>query len=197
MATARVVLAEAASHRGDLAAICAVSMTAWMLAAFSQEGIGHGLTALLTDSQWGVLSAAAWSSAHDTRLLAAGGTLVNPTEAGLLWIALRSAKRASVRTRLLLFAACPFNLFTGTGCFLFSSLGNFGDWGIVIAGKHPSWLWQALMVIAGTAGYYGAMPAMDATLVRYVDVAWEDKPRMKRLTWLVCFSALGFPSQGD
>ena len=62
--------------------------------------------------------------------------------------------------RLFLFAACAFNLFTGTGYFLFSGLGNFGDWAMVIAGTHPRWPWRALMVIAGAAGYYGVMPAM-------------------------------------
>jgi hypothetical protein len=196
MATASVVPTEAASHRDDLATICAVSLIAWMLAAVSHEGIGHGLTALLTGSQCGVLSTAAWSSAHDTRLVAAGGTLVNLIEAGLLWIALRSARRASAQTRFFLFAACTFNLFTGTGYFLFSGLGNFGDWAIVIAGTHPRWLWRVLMVIAGAAGYYGAMRAMGATLVKYVGVAWEDKPRVKMLTWLAYFSALAISVVG-
>lgn len=181
----------------DAATICAISALAWMLAAVSHEGIGHGLTALMTGAaQSGVVSTVAWSSAHDTRLVAAGGTLVNLIEAGLLWIALRSAKQASPQTRLFLFAACTFNLFTGAGYFLFSGIGNFGDWAMVIAGSHPKWLWRALMVIGGAAGYYGAMRAMGAALVRYVGVARDDKPRMKKLTWLPYFSALAVSIAG-
>jgi hypothetical protein len=135
------------SIRDDAATICVISVMAWILAALSHEGFGHTLTALLTGSQSRVLSTAAWSSAHDTWLVAAGGTLVNLIEAGFLWTARRSASRASSQTKLFLFAACTFNVFTGTGYFLFSGLGNFGDWAIVTAGTHPHWLWRVLMVI--------------------------------------------------
>jgi hypothetical protein len=182
--------------RDDSVTICAISLIAWILAALSHEGVGHALIALLTGSRCGVLSTAAWSSVHDTRLVAAGGTLVNLIEAGLLWIALRTAKRASAQTRLFLFAACTFNLFTGTGYFLFSGFLNFGDWATVIAGTHPIWLWRILLIVAGVAGYYGSMRAMGAALVRYVGVASQDKPRMKKLTWLAYFSALAISVAG-
>lgn len=179
-----------AGARDDAATICAISALAWILAAVSHEGIGHALTAFLTGTQSGVLSTAAWSSAHDTRLVAAGGTLANLVEAGVLWLSLRGAKQASGQTRLFLFAACTFNLFTGAGYFLFSGAGNFGDWAQVIAGTHPHWMWRVLMTVGGAAGYYGAMRAMGAGLVRYVGIPREDKPRMRKLAWLAYFSAL-------
>jgi hypothetical protein len=188
--TATVAPINTTSIRDDPATICAVGLLAWTLAAVSHEGVGHALTALLTGSLSGVLSTGAWSSAHDTRLVAAGGTLVNLIEAGFLWIALRSTRRASSQMRLFLFAACTFNLFTATGYFLFSGLTNFGDWAIVIAGTHPLWLWRVLMVIGGAAGYYGALRAMSSALVRYVGIRREDQARMKSVTWLLYFSAL-------
>jgi hypothetical protein len=196
MSATTTVPAAKTMMRDDAITVCAISALAWILAAVPHEGIGHGLTALATGTQSGVLSTVAWSSAHDTRLVAAGGTLVNLIEAAMLWLALRSARRASPQTRLFLFAACTFNLFTGTGYFLFSGLGNFGDWAMVIAGTHPHWLWRTLMVIGGTAGYYGAMRAMGTALVRYVGVPREDKPRMKRLTWMPYFSALAISLAG-
>lgn len=194
-ATTTVPAAETAA-RDDALTVCAISLLAWALAAASHEGIGHGLTALLTGTQSGVVSTVAWSSAHDTCLVEAGGTLVNLVEAGLLWIALRSAKRASPQTRFFLFAACTFNLFTGSGYFLFSGVGNFGDWAQVIAGVHPHWLWRTLLVIVGAFGYYFSMRAMGAGLVRYVGVTADDRRRMGTLTLLPYFSALALSIAG-
>jgi hypothetical protein len=182
--------AEPASLRDDSITICAASLLAWILAAVSHEGLGHGLTALLTGARSGVLWTGAWSSAYDSRLVDAGGTLVNLAEAALLWLALRSAKRASTETRLFLFAACAFNLFTGSGYFFFSGVSNFGDWAQVIAGAHPPWLWRAVLVVVGVLAYYFSMRAMGAALVRYVGVPSADRRRFRRLTLLPYFSAL-------
>ncbi|MGO9085577.1 MAG: hypothetical protein ACLQBK_10150 [Candidatus Sulfotelmatobacter sp.] len=46
-----------------------------------------------------MLTTVAWSSAFDSRLVEAGGTLVNLAAALVFWIALRSAKHASMPTR--------------------------------------------------------------------------------------------------
>jgi hypothetical protein len=57
---------------------------------------------LLTGAKSGVLTTVAWSSAFDSRLVAAGGTLVNLSAALMFWLALRSAKLASMLMRYFL-----------------------------------------------------------------------------------------------
>jgi len=190
MAATTIVSAEATSARDDPITICAISCLAWILAAVSHEGIGHALVALLTGTQTGVLSTVAWSSAYDSRLVAAGGTLVNLIEAGVLWLALRSLKSASPRLRLFLCAGFAFNLFTGTGYFLFSGAFDFGDWAQVIARTHPHWLWRFLLVAVGAAAYYGAVRAVAVGVVRYVGVLPSEYLRLRKVNLTTYFSAI-------
>src|SRR5215469_10204475 len=126
----------------DILSICAISIVAGILTNVLHEGVGHGLTALLTGAKSGVLSTVAWSSAFDSRLVEAGGTLANLAAGLVFWLALRSAKNASSRLRFFLLIGLAFNLFDGTGYFLFSGFTNFGDWAVVIAGLPGHWLWQ-------------------------------------------------------
>jgi hypothetical protein len=186
-----VVPAAETTGRDDALTICAAALLAWMLAGMSHEGIGHASTALLTGTPSGVLSTMAWSSTyHTTRLVRAGGTLVNLAEALVFWLALRAARKASPQTRVFLFAACTFNLFTGSGYFFFSGVSNFGDWAQVVAGLQPHWMWMALLTVTGVIAYYASLRAMGAALVRYVGIPRAEKPRMKKLTWNLYFSAL-------
>lgn len=183
------------STEDDVVTICAISVLAFLLADVSHEAVGHALLALLTGTQSGVLSAVAWSSSFDSRLVAAGGTLVNLILGGLLWLALRSAKSASMSTRLFLLLSCSFNLFTGTGYFLFSGVSNFGDWAVVIAPMHPHWLWRALLVLLGAAAYYGAMLVVGQGMVRYLGIP-RVSVRLPKLLFLPYFSAIAIAVAG-
>jgi len=58
----------------DALTVCAISLLSAMLANVVHEGLGHGAVALMTGAQSGVLTTVAWSSAFDSRLVAAGGT---------------------------------------------------------------------------------------------------------------------------
>jgi hypothetical protein len=194
MATA--VAAAKSAIRDDWVTVCAISLLAWILADGTHEGIGHGLTALLTGARSGVVSTVAWSSVYNSRLVAAGGPVLNLAEAAVLWVALRSAGKASPQTQFFLFASCTFCLLTATGYFLLSGVTNFGDWAQVIAGMHPHWLWQALLATVGAATYFLSVRAMGGALVRYVGIPREDKLRMKTLTWLPYFAALALSAAG-
>src|ERR1700733_4165665 len=99
--------------------ICAISIVAAILSNTLHEGVGHGLTALLTGAKSGILTTAAWSSAFDSRLVEAGGTLVNLAAALVFWLFFRSARNALMSTRYFLLITCGFNLFSGTGYFFF------------------------------------------------------------------------------
>ena len=79
--------------------ISAISVIAAILTNVLHEGVGHGLTALLTGAKSGVFTTVAWSSAFDSHLVEAGGTLVNLAAALLFWLLLRSTKNAAMPLR--------------------------------------------------------------------------------------------------
>jgi hypothetical protein len=128
--------------KDDWATVCAISILAGMIADVLHEGVGHALVALLTVARSGTLTTVAWSSAYDSKLVAAGGTLVNLASAGVFWLLLRKSREGSVHVRLFLLLCCAFNLFDGTGYFFFSGVSNFGDWAVVIAGMKPHVFWR-------------------------------------------------------
>src|SRR5439155_8993788 len=99
-----------------------------------------------------------------------GGTLANLLAAFVCWMALRSARSASVGVRLFLLTNLPFNLFDGTGYFFFSGVTDFGDWAAVVRGRPAHWLWRGLLVAAGAEAYCWAVVAVGSGLVRYVGV---------------------------
>ena len=166
----------------DALTVTAISLLAAMLADVLHEGLGHGALALITGTQSGVLTTVAWSSALDSKLVAAWGTLANLAAGIVFWIALRSAKRASVQMRFFLLTSAAFNLLAGTGYFFFSGVTNFGDWAVVIADLHPHWLWRTLLVIVGMAAYYISVLVVGIGLVRYVGVPRAEQRRLRKLT---------------
>jgi len=140
--------------KDDGLTVCAISVLSAMLADVLHEGLGHAALALITGTQSGLLTTVAWSSAFDSKLVAAGGTLANLAAGIVFWIALRNTKRATVQLRFFLLTSAAFNLLAGTGYFFFSGVTNFGDWAVVIADLSPHWLWRTLLVIVGMASYY-------------------------------------------
>ena len=170
--------------KDDWLTVCAISILAGILGDTLHEGLGHAATALLTGAKSGVLSTVAWSSDYDSRLVAAGGTLANLAAGLLFWMALRSARNASVRWRFFLLTSIAFNLFDGTGYFLFSGFTDFGDWAVVIAGLPGHWLWRTLLVVGGIVSYFGAVLLVGNALVRYVGVPRSESRRLTKLTLL-------------
>lgn len=165
----------------DTLTICAMSVVAAILTNVLHEGVGHGLTALLSGADSGLLTTVAWSSAFGSRLVEAGGTLVNLAAARLLWFVLRNATNVSMPVRYFLLIACAFNLFTGTGYFFFSGVTNFGDWAAVISGFPHHWLCRVTLVLVGAASYYVAVLIIGIGFVRYVGVAQAQQRRLRKL----------------
>ena len=181
---------EPSSITDDVLTICAISIVAGILTNILHEGVGHGLVALLTGARSGVLTTVAWSSAFDSRLVAAGGTLVNLAAALGFWLVLRSAKLASMPMRYFLLITCAFNLFTGTGYFFFSGVTDFGDWAAVISGLQPHWLWRALLVTVGASSYFAAAVVVGIGLVRYVEIPRHEQGRLRKLTIVPYLTAI-------
>jgi len=180
----------------DRATVCAISLIAAILANVLHEGLGHAAIALLTGAKTGILSTVAWSSDLDSRLVAAGGTLVNLAAGGVSWTTLRSVRSASVQLRFFLLLCVAFNLFVGTGYFLFSGVTNFGDWAVVIAGLPAHWLWRTVLVVVGVSSYYAAALVVGVGLVRYVGVPRNELRRLRKLTFIPYFSSIVLLSAG-
>lgn len=174
----------------DVATLCAISAIAIMLSTMLHEGLGHAAVAIATLHASGTLTSLAWVSVPDSRLVLAGGTLVNLVAAGVFWLLLRAAKHARPALRFFLLISMTFNLLAGTGYFFFSGVSNFGDWAGVIEGLRPHGLLRAGLVVLGVASYYGAIVLVGSSLVRYMGVAADDARRFRRLTWLPYFAAL-------
>jgi len=156
-----------------------------MLGDLLHEGLGHACFALLTVAPSGLLTTVAWSSAYDSRLIDAAGTLVNLAAACVFWLLLKAFKNASPQTRLFLLLCCAFNLFTGTGYFLFSGVTNFGDWASVIQDLHPHRLWRVGLIVVGVLAYWGAVVVIGTEMVRYVGVPRNDARR----NWIICLAS--------
>jgi hypothetical protein len=195
-ATSPAGSAVSATQRDDRVTVGAVAALAFMLSDVLHEGLGHACVALLTVAPQGLLTTVAWSSAYDSRLVDAGGTLVNLATAGVFWLLLRGLRSASAPTRLFLLLSCAFNLFTGTGYFFFSGVTNFGDWAGVIDGLEPHRVWRAGLIVAGIVAYWAAIVVVGTALVRYMGVARNDRRRYWRICLTSYFSAIAVSTLG-
>jgi hypothetical protein len=137
----------------DLWTIAAIAICATVVTDFIHEGLGHGGMCIGTGAQALVLSTVHFECSADTRLVAAGATLANLIFGAIFFGASRAAKRAP-SLRYFFWLLMTFNVFDAGGYFLFSGIGNFGDWAVVVAGLQPSWAWRVGLVVLGTVTYF-------------------------------------------
>jgi hypothetical protein len=133
--------------------IAAIAIAAMVIADFIHEGLGHGGMCVATGGQPLVLSTVHFECSADTRLVAAGGTLANLIFGALFWGAARAVKQAAP-WRYFFWLLMTFNLLDAGGYFLFSGIGNFGDWAAVVAGWQPPWAWRVGLVALGAVTYF-------------------------------------------
>jgi len=89
----------------------------------------------------------------DSRLVIAGGTIMNAA-AGSVFLALgRMSARTSPRLKYFLWLSMTVNLFMAAGYFAFSGIGGFGDWALFIRGLGPQWVWRIGLTIFGAVAY--------------------------------------------
>lgn len=173
----------------DAPTVCAISILAVMLSTMLHEGLGHAAIAIATLHTSGSLTSLAWSSAQDSRLVLAGGTLVNLAAGLVFWLLLRTT-HARPALRFFLLLSMAFNLLTGTGYFFFSGVSDFGDWAAFIVGLQPYWLWRSGLVVLGILSYFGAVRLIGSSLIRQMGVPLNAKPRFLRLTLIPYFAAI-------
>jgi hypothetical protein len=195
-ATPSLRTAPAAIQRDDGITVCAIAALAFMLSDVLHEGLGHACTALLTIAPAGVISTVAWSSAYDSKLIDAAGTLVNLAAAAVFWLLLKALSSASAQTRLFLLLCCAFNLLTGTGYFFFSGVTNFGDWAGVIYGLHPYLAWRIGLIVVGILTYWASVIAIGSGVVRYLGVPLTERTRYWKLALTSYLSAIVISTLG-
>jgi len=139
--------------RPDPVTIVAIAIIATAITSFIHEGLGHGGMCMATGGHPLVLSTVHFECSAEPRLVAAGGTLANLIFGTLFWIGLL-AVRKSASWRYFFWLLMTFNLFDAGGYFLFSGVGNFGDWAVVIQGLHPAWIWRTGLVVLGIVTYF-------------------------------------------
>jgi hypothetical protein len=137
----------------DLPTLIAISIVAFALSNVLHEGAGHGGACLLTGGHAKVISTVHFDCDRDNRLISAGGTLVNFLAGFLCWIALRALNPARQHARYFFWLLMTINLLQAAGYFLFSGVGNFGDWADVIHSLEPAWLWRIGLTILGAVSY--------------------------------------------
>jgi hypothetical protein len=99
-----------------------------------------------------VLSTVHFECSRDTRLVIAGGTLVNLAAGGLFW-ALQRLTRASLALRYFFWMSMTVNLLQAGGYLLFSGVGNIGDWAEFVKGLQPPWAYRVGLALLGVASY--------------------------------------------
>ena len=137
----------------DLLTIGAIAIVATVIANFIHEGLGHGGMCVATGGRPLVLSTVHFECSADTRLVAAGGTLANLIVGTLFWGAARAVKQ-SAPWRYFFWLLMTLNLFGAGGYFLFSGIGNIGDWAAVVAGWQPAWAWRVGLAALGIVTYF-------------------------------------------
>ena len=141
------------ASKPDLLTIAAIAIVATVICGLYPRGAwsrrhvcSHGWAPL-------VLSTVHFECSPDTRLVAAGGTLANLVFGVLFWVAARAVKR-SASWRYFFWLLMTFNLFHVGGYFLFSGIGNIGDWAAVVAGWQPAWAWRVGLAALGIVTYF-------------------------------------------
>jgi hypothetical protein len=141
-----------APSRANTLTLLSIGIVAYALGAMLHEAVGHGGACFVSGGRPIVLSTVHMECSSETRLVAAGGTFVNFVATALFWVFGRLTPRSSAHLRFFFWLSMTINLFAGTGYFLFSGIGGFGDWATFIKGLGPQWpLRIGLAIIGGTS----------------------------------------------
>jgi hypothetical protein len=136
-------------ERSDAVTVAAIAIVAYALANVLHEGVGHGGACLLIGGRPIALSSVHFECEEGSRFVSAAGTIVNFIAAGISYLLM---KRAPGRYFLWLFTT--INLLMAAGYFLFSGIGNIGDWAAVFRDTAPPIVWRPILAIIGGALYY-------------------------------------------
>jgi len=142
----------------DLATVIAIALVAYAASNVLHEALGHGGACIALGGKPLVLSSVHFECGEEAmsdggrRLVSAAGTIVNFIAGALGFMAFKTARRSHTAYFLWLFTT--LNLLMGAGYFLFSGVGNIGDWALVMRGIVSPAIWRPAMAIFGGALYF-------------------------------------------
>jgi hypothetical protein len=162
----------------DWPTLVAITLVVFAVSTVLHEGVGHGSACLITGGQARVVSTVHFECSSGNRLVMAGGTLVNLL-AGLLCLGLlHRLRRAPVTLRYFLWLSMTINLLRAAGYFLYSGIGNIGDWAEFIQGLGPPWAWRILLTLIGGITYWLFVRLSLAELLPFIGAG--DRGRVAR-----------------
>jgi hypothetical protein len=145
--------AETVAVPSDTLTVTAIAIIAYILATVLHEVLGHGGACLLVGGQPLVISTVHMECSADSRMVMAGGTLMNVIAGALAFALGRAISRTRSSLKYFLWISMTVNLFIAAGYFAFSGIGGFGDWALFIQGLGSQWIWRVGMTIFGAAAY--------------------------------------------
>lgn len=168
----------------DFWTVVAITAIVHALGSLLHEGLGHGGACLAIGAHPVSLTSVYFDCSRDSRWVSAAGTLANFAAGIVCWLLLHGSRASSPRLRYFLWLLMTLNLLDGAGYFLFSGVGNIGDWADVIRGLQPAWAWHAGLAVLGAGLYFLLVCVAARELLRFLP-AGEDRWRTaRRLTWL-------------
>ncbi len=176
----------------DSITIVAVALVAYGLTNVVHEGAGHGGACLLVGGRPQMLNAVFFQCDETglapaaIRFIAAAGAILNVVVAAGLMLAGRLLRRSTPAVRYFRWLLVALNLLTAFGYLLFSGIGGFGDWAVVINGLPGELPLRVLEIVTGGVLYFVVAPrVLWRGLVPFLgDDAAERVRRAGRLTVL-------------
>ncbi len=157
----RVATKESDRSLPDLLTVTAIALVAYAASNVSHEAVGHGAACVALGGKPNVLSSVHFDCSEEAisalarRGVAAAGTIVNFIAGAIGLVALKATNpvgKPHISYFLWLFTT--LNLLMGAGYFLFSGVGNIGDWADVASGTVSPFIWRPAMAVLGGAVYF-------------------------------------------
>ena len=145
----------------DLLTVTAIALVAYAASNVLHEALGHGGACVGLGGKPNVLSAVHFDCGEEAisalagRGVAAAGTIVNFIAGAIGLVAFRGinpVRKPHLSYFLWLFTT--LNLLMGAGYFLFSGVGNIGDWSAVASDTVSPVIWRPAMAVVGGALYF-------------------------------------------
>ncbi|MGI9087429.1 MAG: hypothetical protein ACR2HH_06780 [Chthoniobacterales bacterium] len=143
------------SHLYSSVTVAAIAILAFIGATVSHEALGHGGMCVALGGRVTLLTSVYFRCSPGWPLVDAAGPLMNLAVGAICWGILRAARSLPLTWKLFFAFAVAFNLFWGSGYFIFSGLFDAGDWAYVLRdlALRPAGFWRAVMVLAGIVLY--------------------------------------------
>ena len=145
----------------DITTVTAIALVAYAASNVLHEAVGHGGACIALGGKPIVLSSVHFDCGEGAisglagRGVAAAGTIVNFIAGAIGLVAFRVTNPVTKpHFAYFLWIFTTLNLLMGAGYFLFSGVGNIGDWSAVASGTMSPLIWRPAMAVFGGALYF-------------------------------------------